>query len=195
MELQFTSPKNGILETKYNQIYKMISVLKSFWVAFGQLFPLIVGGAFIRINTVFYCIKYNVFQRMNQIVIDITSPTPTSFCSFIVRMKTGLERFDHWYSIIYESTLQRTFWHTIKPVLTDHSTEALKVLSQDRWSFRTGIQNQDFFIFIYKDKLKLYMVLQHCSISSLPRINQLQINASHSSKYSRFASTSMLPGD
>ena len=44
-------------------------------------------GAFIRINTVFYCIKYNVFQRMKQIVIDITSPTPLSFCSFIVLMK------------------------------------------------------------------------------------------------------------
>ena len=28
---------------------------------------------------------------MNQIVIDITSPTPTSFNSFIVLMKTGLE--------------------------------------------------------------------------------------------------------
>ena len=42
-EMQFTSPKNGILETKYNQIYKKVNVLKSFWVEFGQFFPLNSG--------------------------------------------------------------------------------------------------------------------------------------------------------
>ena len=58
--LQFTSPKNDVLETKCGQIYKKFSVLKPFWMTFGNLLPIKSGrggaftreGAFIRTNKV-----------------------------------------------------------------------------------------------------------------------------------------------
>ena len=58
--LQFTCPKNDVIETKCGQIYKTFNVLKSFWVAFGHFFPnkklegvFITEGAFNRINIVY----------------------------------------------------------------------------------------------------------------------------------------------
>ena len=43
--------------------------------------------------------------------------------------------------------------YTVKPVLRDHTWEVPKVVTKDRWSFKRGFQNQDFFSFVQGQKL------------------------------------------
>ena len=42
--LQFWSPKNYILETKYGKMYQNFNILKPFYTAFGHLFPMKKSG-------------------------------------------------------------------------------------------------------------------------------------------------------